>query len=464
MAEMLSKSDFDAIKRDIEDAGKTVNTDAVIDPRYGDQYKSFPMLSRLFEAMLDQGLLDLDELNQVIQIAAAAGAGANGWTASLVIDGNKTQKQINDETISRAYANLIDLRAMGGVVDGVTDNTALIRDLVQNVLPPYSALYIPPGTEWNYSGIYNYLSDYQTIIDDSGRDKPRNVWQTGRYTWRRTNSATEATSGNTEGIAGNYHPAYFIDTYAEDGTAGTRASVVYRHQGVGKWQLMLDHTADKVFALAQYGGQVYGTKVMSFGHQDDPNVMFKVGFNYNLNASAMLYNYGKSLQLDDSTPHNTQYHQPASSTANFQKHYRYGTTSTYREDIKPDGTHEVISKNSRRITTTANCVRFGTRLNIKSLTASALLNVDESTSYITNIDATVSITASLPKAATGLVYEFSVDAAYGLRVQPNAADKFFDKAIGKYKESAGVGSKLRVVAVSDNAWSYEQAGTWTDQA
>ncbi|WP_252357936.1 hypothetical protein [Acinetobacter baumannii] len=35
--------------------------------------------------------------NEAIEAAAAAGAGANGWTADLVVDGDKTQKQINEE-------------------------------------------------------------------------------------------------------------------------------------------------------------------------------------------------------------------------------------------------------------------------------------------------------------------------------------------------------------------------------
>ena len=49
-----------------------------------------------------QGLLDakLDNLDDAINTAAAAGAGANGWTATLVKDASgKTQQQINDVSI-----------------------------------------------------------------------------------------------------------------------------------------------------------------------------------------------------------------------------------------------------------------------------------------------------------------------------------------------------------------------------
>lgn len=375
-----------------------------------------------------------------------------------------SQQEINNDIKKIAYANFPDVRNWGVIPNQTTDYTALIRDIVQNQLGSHNGLYIPEGVRWDYTGIYNYLNDYQKIIDESGRDEARNLWQSTRITWHKTNANTGATNGNTETVAGDYHPAYVVDTYGAFGTTAARASTVYRLGGSSKWQIGMDATTTAShFSIAQYGSFVDGTKSFAIGHQDG-TVAGKFGFSHALATSSMLYNFGKASYLDEATPFTVQYLQSSVSTASFQKYYRYGTTTAYREDIKPDGTHEVISKNSRRITTTANCVRFGTRLNIKSLTASALLNVDESTSYITNINATVSITASLPKAVTGLVYEFSVDAAYGLRVQPNASDNFIDKAIGKYKESTVVGSKLRVVAVSDNTWSYEQAGTWTDQA
>lgn len=50
----------------------------------------------------------LTELNSIIQTAAAAGAGANGWTASLVVDGNETQHQINSSLI-RTVKTINDL-------------------------------------------------------------------------------------------------------------------------------------------------------------------------------------------------------------------------------------------------------------------------------------------------------------------------------------------------------------------
>ncbi|HCW3964633.1 TPA: hypothetical protein OXK91_003878, partial [Acinetobacter baumannii] len=58
------------------------------------------------EAMIAAGYLRIDDLQSAIDIAAAAGAGANGWTADLVVDGDKTQKQINEEQNERKSVKL----------------------------------------------------------------------------------------------------------------------------------------------------------------------------------------------------------------------------------------------------------------------------------------------------------------------------------------------------------------------
>ena len=75
---------------DVENLGKAVNELGSVNPRYGSPYKTAPQT--------------IQDMENILAIAAAAGAGENGWTASLIVDGDKTQKQINDDNIARAYA------------------------------------------------------------------------------------------------------------------------------------------------------------------------------------------------------------------------------------------------------------------------------------------------------------------------------------------------------------------------
>ncbi|MDC5499828.1 hypothetical protein OHX04_15585, partial [Acinetobacter baumannii] len=66
------------LDRDIIDIGEANNEDKIINPRYGSPFKSLPMLSRLFEAMIASGYLVIDDLQAAIDIALEAGAGASG--------------------------------------------------------------------------------------------------------------------------------------------------------------------------------------------------------------------------------------------------------------------------------------------------------------------------------------------------------------------------------------------------
>ncbi|EOY5000813.1 hypothetical protein ACP5IW_003879, partial [Acinetobacter baumannii] len=102
----LTPEMFRGLETDIKDIGESGNLDKIIYPRYGAPYKSLPMLSRLFEAMIASGYLAINDLQTAIDIALEAGAGANGWTADLVVDGDKTQKQINEEQNERKSVKL----------------------------------------------------------------------------------------------------------------------------------------------------------------------------------------------------------------------------------------------------------------------------------------------------------------------------------------------------------------------
>lgn len=417
-----------------------------------------------FLAMIEKQGVSLNQLdiyvNQLYKKLASI-AVEKGWLAEFIAYGDRNQHQVNDDILRRNYANFYDIRSFGGVIDRATDNTALIRNTLAN-LPSYITLYLPAGTNWDYRNIYNYLKDFQTIIDDSGCDKPRNVWQTSSYAWRKTNSATEATSGNTEGIAGDYHPAYFVDTYADEGTGGARASVIYRQKGFGKWQMMLDFTTEKMFAIAQYGSTVYGTKSLTIGHQDG-SAGGKFGFNATVSSVAHSYVFGKPMSIPADGEFATSFSRPAEDTGGIQHLWSYGNNLIQRHIISKDGTSARISKNNNRITTTADGEEYGALRLIKSIFISTLLSSNEIGAIITNFEATTGLVVTLPKAKKGFHFEFRVDKNLNLRITPNVADVYIGSVVAKYKQSLIAGSRMKVIAIGDNTWAFEEVGTWTNE-
>ncbi|ELY5689589.1 hypothetical protein ACTZ9G_003267 [Acinetobacter baumannii] len=99
MSDIITRVELEEAKTDAKDLGECVNGNetGIVTPRYGNPYPTLPMLSRLFEAMIAAGYLRIDDLQSAIDIALAAGAGAAGWTASLVLDkSGKTQQYLND--------------------------------------------------------------------------------------------------------------------------------------------------------------------------------------------------------------------------------------------------------------------------------------------------------------------------------------------------------------------------------
>ena len=91
---ILNQKDFENAKRDIDDIGNSVNTEAIIKPRWGKQFKSIPLIAK-------EGQSRITELNNAINQAAAAGAGANGWTDQLVLTWTgRSQEQENKEFIT----------------------------------------------------------------------------------------------------------------------------------------------------------------------------------------------------------------------------------------------------------------------------------------------------------------------------------------------------------------------------
>lgn len=137
MADMVTKQGLEAAKIDVKNAGEAVNEEKVVKTRLGRSFKSIPLIVKEGEAKITQaaqtitsatasivaqknqasaaiseaesdvvtaatdvhqrGNQEITNLQNAINIAAAAGAGENGWTAQLVADASgKTQQEIND--------------------------------------------------------------------------------------------------------------------------------------------------------------------------------------------------------------------------------------------------------------------------------------------------------------------------------------------------------------------------------
>ena len=129
MADMVTRQELEAAKVDVKHAGEAVNAKKVITPRYGNAFKSIPLLSEELQQILNNKDLEADQklqaLQDTINIALAAGAGAAGWTASLVVDaGGKNQQQINNEQkqINDGVKTIADLLAIQNRQNGMRIN------------------------------------------------------------------------------------------------------------------------------------------------------------------------------------------------------------------------------------------------------------------------------------------------------------------------------------------------------
>lgn len=137
MADMVTKQELEAAKIDVKHAGEAVNEEKVVKTRLGRSFKSIPLIVKEGEAKITQaaqtitsatasivaqknqasaaiseaesdvsmaaasvhqrGNQEITNLQNAINIAAAAGAGENGWTADLIFYAGMTQRYFNDE-------------------------------------------------------------------------------------------------------------------------------------------------------------------------------------------------------------------------------------------------------------------------------------------------------------------------------------------------------------------------------
>lgn len=163
MATTISTQDLENARRDIDDIGKAVNENTIVDPRYGADFKSLPMISAEGQAIIDgldaSAQIKFNEWDSAIAlitqeggIPALAVSDASGATQQEI---NDDQKQINDGLLMPVKTPLAS-----------SINRALYDHVIEQVnIKDYGA--IGDGTlhtvqEWVDSGKFSSLADIKT--------------------------------------------------------------------------------------------------------------------------------------------------------------------------------------------------------------------------------------------------------------------------------------------------------------
>ncbi len=109
----------------------------------------------------------------------------------------------------------------------------------------------------------------------------------------------------------------------------------------------------------------------------------------------------------------------------------------------------------------------GIKKTIQSHTSDDTLTVAESGSIHTNLEATGTVTITLPAApAEGTQFTFAVQAAQELRIDPGTAAIRDDsgQTADKYKSASSIGASIKIVADSNGDWvTVAKNGTWTEE-
>ncbi|MEN8268929.1 carbohydrate-binding protein, partial [Acinetobacter baumannii] len=115
----LTPETFQNLERDIDDTGKTPNTDAVIIPRYGSPYKSLPMVSREGEEKFNTAVNDFKTRYYALSLRGDWEPSTHYQVKDLVFVNNITYICLIDHTSSSNFQN--DVNAGKWIVyQGVT--------------------------------------------------------------------------------------------------------------------------------------------------------------------------------------------------------------------------------------------------------------------------------------------------------------------------------------------------------
>lgn len=415
--------------------------------------------------------------------------------ATDVIDGNKNQHEINSVTMAHGFAHWRDLREFGNVsADQTTDHTTLILNTLSQ-LSEGETLYIPRNIKWNAtnnpSAVYAAMNDNCVMIDDSGYENRygNKYWQASQQIYYKTKDyvGVGRANGNGLNLRANYHPYYNIENDASRGTGGCRSSLLFRfndnnitdgYQFGGDMTTMgTGHIGIALIGLAPDAEGVVkqtSTKTLKIGGFQS---ISPAGWAINTDLiQDITLSVGKrKIRSSQGTPetydswqnanHSVQWSQPTGHRGNFEQSWAVSGYDTLLKQVIEYTSGNLIwtLKGGKSLTLNTEGSFLG--LTKKIITPATTYNLSEnySSSFISNVNATSGYIVNLPKAVKGIFFEFSVDSLNNLRVQPNMEDKFLTLETGKYKQSNTVGSRLRVIAITNNIWSVEQTGTWTDQ-
>ncbi|HFX6245208.1 TPA: carbohydrate-binding protein, partial [Acinetobacter baumannii] len=115
----LTPETFQNLERDIDDTGKTLNTDDVIIPRYGSPYKSLPMVSREGEEKFNTAVNDFKTRYYALSLRGDWEPSTHYQVKDLVFVNNITYICLIDHTSSSNFQN--DVNAGKWIVyQGVT--------------------------------------------------------------------------------------------------------------------------------------------------------------------------------------------------------------------------------------------------------------------------------------------------------------------------------------------------------
>lgn len=546
---IITDQDFLNAKVDIKDIGESTNEKKVISPRYGDDYKSIPLISAEFDQKNEAAQITINEWGNAIEeitltslpsLAVTTPSGKTqqgvndlggvdyypsivrafplngevrlnngdivkseiqnntnnpnlnmtGWVktnkATQIFDENgESVQEVNNDIRSIKYGNFkYDVTQSGVVADKTTDWTTTILNFIRG-LPENSTIYIPRGVKWDsntrVAEVYLALPNNSVLIDDSGYEDRYGTkfWQASQQIWYKTQDygSSGRANGNSYNIRADYHQATVYEIDAPFGTGGCKASTVWRFNNGTRDSAQFGANGDSEtmahIGIATYGTYADGTTALRVGLQSS---IAPHGFIFNsAMIDAVSFLFGKRLRKTNpkhletveewqASSHVTRYVQPNGHTGNFEKLFYHYLTLNWREILDNTGRMRIITKNSKTITTTADAEVFGSKLNVLTPTANTTITESLSGSYYSNVSTGGGLTITLPKAVKGVYFDFSIDVAQNLIITPNALDNFVGKLAGKNKSSNVIYSKLRVVAVSDSVWSFEQFGTWADQA